>query len=171
MEAEILTLSITDPLTGLNNRRGFLSLAEQQLKLSERNRRRMLFFFADLDGLKWINDTLGHEEGDHAPLEAATVFKETFRTSDIVARLGGDEFAAFAVDTNAIHSEIFTTRLQQLFDAQNILKGRKFRLSISAGCACFDSENPSSVDELMSQADQMMYAQKQRRKDNDEGRS
>ncbi len=60
----------------------------------------MLFFFADLDGLKWINDTLGHEEGDRALIEAATVFKETFRTSDIVARLGGDEFAALAIDTN-----------------------------------------------------------------------
>ena len=62
MEAEILALSITDQLTGLHNRRGFLSLAWQQLKLSERNKNRMLLLFADLDGLKWINDTLGHEE-------------------------------------------------------------------------------------------------------------
>jgi diguanylate cyclase (GGDEF)-like protein len=164
MEAEILTLSITDPLTGLNNRRGFLSLAEQQLKLSERNRRHMLFFFADLDGLKWINDTLGHKEGDRALIEAATVFKETFRTSDIVARLGGDEFAALAIDTNVVHSEVFTSRLQQLIDTQNISKDRGYKLSISVGCACYNPEKPSTVDELMAQADKLMYVQKQLRK-------
>src|SRR5664280_1501158 len=75
MEAEILALSITDQLTGLHNRRGFLSLAGQQLKLAERNKSGMLLFFVDLDGLKWINDTLGHEEGDKALIETATVFK------------------------------------------------------------------------------------------------
>ena len=69
----------------------------------------MLLFFADLDGLKWINDTLGHEEGDKALIEAATVFKETFRTSDIIARLGGDEYAALAVDITEANSEIFTS--------------------------------------------------------------
>ncbi len=164
MEAEILTLSITDQLTGLNNRRGFLSLAEQQLKLSERNRCRMLFFFADMDGLKWINDTLGHEAGDHALIESATVFKKTFRTSDILARLGGDEFAALAIDTNAIESEIFTTRLQNLIDTQNNLKNRKFKLSISVGCACYNPDTPCTVNELMLQADTSMYAQKQSRK-------
>ncbi len=164
MEAEILTLSITDPLTGLNNRRGFLSLAEQQLKLSERNRRRILFFFADLDGLKWINDTLGHKEGDRALIEAATLFKATFRTADIIARLGGDEFAALAIDTNDIPSEIFTTRFQHLIDTQNNSRGRKFKLSISVGCACYDPEKPCSIDDLMAQADKLMYAQKQRRK-------
>ncbi len=171
MEAEILALSITDPLTGLHNRRGFLSLAEQQLKLSERNKRRMQFFFADLDGLKWINDTLGHKEGDRALIEAATVFKATFRTSDIVARLGGDEFAALAIDTNQSHSELFTTRLQVLIDAQNNLEDREYKLSISAGCAAYDPEKPCSVDELMAQADKLMYAQKQGRKDIKESRT
>lgn len=116
LEAEILALSITDPLTGLNNRRGFLSLAEQQLKLSKRNRHSMIFFFADLDNLKWINDTLGHEEGDSALIEAATIFKAIFRTSDIMARRGGDEFAALATDTNEINSDVFTTRLQYRID-------------------------------------------------------
>jgi diguanylate cyclase (GGDEF)-like protein len=164
MEGEILSLSMTDPLTGLNNRRGFLSLAEQQLKLTERNRRRMLFFFADLDGLKHINDTLGHEEGDRAIIEAATVFKATFRTSDILARLGGDEFAALAIDTNEIHSEIFTTRMQQQIDSQNNLKDRRYTLSISVGCACYDPDKPCPIGELMAKADQLMYAQKQGRK-------
>jgi diguanylate cyclase (GGDEF)-like protein len=164
MEEEILALSITDQLTGLHNRRGFLSLAAQQLKLAERNKSGMLLFFADLDGLKWINDTLGHEEGDQALIEAATVFKETFRTSDIIARLGGDEYAALAVDITEENSEIFTARLQSLIDTRNNQENRRYRLSISVGCSCYDPEDPCSVDELMASADKLMYEHKQNKK-------
>ena len=164
MEEKILSLSITDELTGLHNRRGFLSLAEQQLKLAERNKSVMLLFFADLDGLKWINDTLGHEEGDRALTESATVLKETFRTSDIIARLGGDEFAALAVDITAASSAIFTARLQSLIDTRNNQENRRYRLSISVGCSYYDPEHPCSIDELMASADKLMYEQKQNKK-------
>ncbi|MDP2815348.1 MAG: PAS domain S-box protein, partial [Rectinemataceae bacterium] len=131
MEAEILAFSITDQLTGLHNRRGFLSLAEQQLKLAERNKSGMVLFFADLDGLKWINDTLGHEEGDKALIEAATVLKETFRASDIIARLGGDEYSVLTADITEENSEAFAARLQSLIDTQNKQENRRYRLSIS----------------------------------------
>jgi diguanylate cyclase (GGDEF)-like protein/PAS domain S-box-containing protein len=164
MEAEILALSITDHLTGLHNRRGFLSLAGQQLKLAERNKSGMLLFFADLDGLKGINDTLGHEEGDRALVEAANIFKETFRASDIIARLGGDEFAALTVDITRSNFEIFTARLQSLMDTQNNQENRRYRLSISVGCASYDPEHPCSLDELIAHADKSMYEQKQNRK-------
>ncbi len=160
IEDEILTLSITDHLTGLYNRRGFLSLAEQQFKLADRNKSAILLFFADLDGLKDINDRLGHEEGDRALIEAASVFKETFRTSDIIARLGGDEFAALAIDIKEENSEIFTSRLKYLTDRQNKLEGRKYKLSISIGSSYHDPEHPLSMDELISQADKLMYEQK-----------
>ena len=159
-EEELLLLSITDQLTGLHNRRGFLSLAEQQLRLSDRTKDRMLLFFADLDGLKWINDTLGHKEGDNALIEMAMVLKETFRSSDIIARMGGDEFAVLAIDTTEVNSEIFTGRLQSLIDARNNQENRKYRLSISLGCSFYDPENPCSIDELMVQADQLMYEEK-----------
>jgi diguanylate cyclase (GGDEF)-like protein len=161
---ELLNLSITDPLTGLHNRRGFISLAAQQLKLSDRNRRAVLLFFADLDGLKWINDMLGHEEGDKALVEAATVFKETFRTSDIIARLGGDEFAIIAIDAAEASAEILKARLQSLVDARNHQEGRRYRISISVGCSYYDPENPCSLDELMARADQQMYEQKKFKK-------
>jgi diguanylate cyclase (GGDEF)-like protein/PAS domain S-box-containing protein len=164
LEEEILTLSITDQLTGLHNRRGFLSLAGQQLKLSDRNKRGVMLFFADLDGLKWINDTLGHEEGDKALMEAAIVFKETFRTSDIIARLGGDEYAALAVDITETKSEIFTARLQNLVDRKNRQDERRYRLSISVGCSFYDPEHPCSIDELMASADKLMYEEKQNKK-------
>ena len=164
MEEEILALSITDQLTGLRNRRGFISLAEQQLKLSDRNKQGLQLYFADLDGLKWINDTLGHEEGDKALIEAATIFKETFRTSDIIARLGGDEYAALAVDITKANSEIFLARLQSLIETRNNQESRRYRLSISGGCSYYDPENPCSLDELMAHADQLMYEQKKNKK-------
>jgi diguanylate cyclase (GGDEF)-like protein/PAS domain S-box-containing protein len=164
MEEKILALSITDQLTGLHNRRGFLSLAGQQLRLAERNKSGLLLFFADLDGLKWINDALGHEEGDKALIEAASVFKETFRTSDIIARLGGDEYAALAVDITQASSEMFTARLQSLIDTRNHQENREYRLSISVGCSYYDPENPYSLDELMASADKLMYEQKQNKR-------
>ena len=124
----------------------------------------MQLYFADLDGLKWINDTLGHDEGDKALIEAAAVFKETFRTSDIIARLGGDEYAVLAVDINEANSEIFTARLQSLIDTRNNQENRKYKLSISVGCSYYDPENPCSIDELMASADKLMYEQKQNKK-------
>jgi len=165
-EEEILTLSITDQLTGLYNRRGFLSLAEQQVRLSNRNKKGMALFFADMDGLKWINDNLGHEEGDRAIMEAAGALRETFRASDVIARLGGDEFAALAIDIEEEHSEIFTVRLQSLLDARNRPGNDKYKLSISVGHSYYDPETPLSIDELMARADQLMYERKQKKKAN-----
>jgi diguanylate cyclase (GGDEF)-like protein/PAS domain S-box-containing protein len=164
MEEGLITLSITDLLTGLYNRRGFIMFAEQQMKLSDRTKRGMLLFFSDLDGMKWINDTLGHEEGDRALMDVADVLKETFRSSDIIARIGGDEFAVLAIDTPSVNSEILTGRLQSLIDTRNHQENRKYRLSISVGCSFYDPENPCSIDELMAEADKLMYEQKKSKK-------
>jgi diguanylate cyclase (GGDEF)-like protein len=164
IEEELLTLSITDQLTDLHNRRGFLSLAEQQLKLSDRSKRRVMLFFADLDGMKWINDTLGHEEGDKALIDVASVLKETFRSSDIIARMGGDEFAVLAIDPEENNPEILINRLQNQIDLHNNQANREYKLSISVGCSSYDPENPSSIDELMASADKLMYEQKKNKK-------
>jgi diguanylate cyclase (GGDEF)-like protein/PAS domain S-box-containing protein len=160
MEEQILAISITDQLTGLYNRRGFLTLAEQQLKISNRTEGGMLLFFADLDGMKWINDTLGHEEGDRALIDVAVMLKETFRASDIIARTGGDEFAILTIDTTGISPEIIMTRLQDKVDKHNNETGRRYKISISMGTAYYDPDNPCSLDELMSRADKLMYDQK-----------
>ena len=164
MEEEILALSIIDQLTGLHNRRGFLSLAEHQLKISDRDKKGMLLFFADLDGLKLINDTLGHKEGDKALIEAANIFKETFRTSDIIARLGGDEYAVLAVNVTEMNSGNMTARLQYMVDKRNNQENRKYRLSISLGCSHYAPDNPCSIDNLIARADKLMYEQKQKKK-------
>jgi len=89
LQAELGNLALTDELTGLYNRRGFMALAERQLKLGRRSGRGMLLFVMGVDGLKQINDSFGHSEGDHALKRTAGVLEETFRDSDVVARLGG----------------------------------------------------------------------------------
>jgi diguanylate cyclase (GGDEF)-like protein len=164
MMAEITSLSISDHLTGLYNRRGFLTLADQQLKLSNRTKMGMLLFFADLDGLKLINDTLGHEEGDNALIEIASILKETCRSSDIVARMGGDEFAILAIDPQEGNPESLISRLQNQIEMHNNQKNRKYKLSISIGCSAHDPEHPTSIDKLMVSADKLMYEHKNNKK-------
>ncbi|MDD3951329.1 MAG: diguanylate cyclase [Desulfobacterales bacterium] len=162
-EEELRALSITDQLTGLHNRRGFLSLAEQQLKLTKRSKKRLILFFADMDGLKQINDVLGHEEGDQAISEAAAILKETFRSSDIVARMGGDEFVALAIDSEEINPQTMIDRFQSRIETHNHTANRRYKLSVSVGFASLNFENPSSLDELLAEADQRMYEQKKGR--------
>src|SRR5262249_2502820 len=93
---QLRALSLRDELTGLHNRRGFVEAAEQQLKAALRAGESCAVFFADLNGMKVINDQLGHDMGDSALCAAAEVLSAVFRASDVIARLGGDEFAVFA---------------------------------------------------------------------------
>jgi diguanylate cyclase (GGDEF)-like protein/PAS domain S-box-containing protein len=160
MEEILRTMSITDELTGLLNRRGFFSLAQKQLKAAERSKRYMSVIYADLDGLKEINDTLGHNEGDAALLEFAELLKDTFRESDIIARLGGDEFAAIVEVTDSNSELIIKRRLEDKLNAVNSRKGRQFILLISLGIVRYDPYHPCSIDELLSQSDKLMYANK-----------
>ncbi len=160
MEQEIREMSITDQLTELYNRRGFLTLAEQQLKSAKRSKKRMTLLFLDSDGLKSINDALGHEEGDKALNDTADILRQTFRESDIIARIGGDEFAVLAVDSADMNSEIITLRLQQNVDNFNAKKYRQYNISLSWGSAIYDPDSALSLNKLMSLADELMYAQK-----------
>jgi len=163
MEEEIRALSITDTLTGLYNRRGFLTLSEQQVKMADRSRDGLLLLFADMDDMKWINDHLGHEKGDEALAETASLLRKAVRQSDIIARIGGDEFAVLAVGA-PILAETMKGRLQNLLDGCNALSGRAYRLSLSVGTAWSDPGNPETIDALMSRADQAMYEEKRRKK-------
>lgn len=166
LEEQLRTMSLTDELTALYNRRGFFTLAQQQIKLAERTKKSLLLFFADLDRMKQINDTLGHGEGDNALLETTAVLKETFRESDIIGRMGGDEFAALAIDTTDETGEVLMKRLHDVLEACNNLEERKYTLSLSVGTARYDPEAPSSLDELMARADMLMYEEKKRKQHN-----
>ncbi|MFH2077038.1 MAG: sensor domain-containing diguanylate cyclase [Pseudomonadota bacterium] len=160
LEEEMREMSFRDQLTELYNRRGFITLTEQQLKAANRAQRPMRLTFIDCDDLKWINDTLGHEEGDKALVDTANVLRQTFRESDIVARIGGDEFAVLSIDATDMNPEAFSKRLQQRIDEYNEKESRPYKLAMSWGTAIYDPESPMSLDKLMSSADDLMYAQK-----------
>jgi diguanylate cyclase (GGDEF)-like protein len=164
MQAALRNLSIIDDLTGLYNRRGFLTLAEQQLRTAQRNSTPMTMFFADLDGMKTINDNYGHFEGDWALQRTATVLRQTFRDSDIIARLGGDEFTVLASMRGPDNAEIILQRLQANARALNELHLRPFEVRISVGTASFNAHKIRSIDELMGEADKVLYEVKHRRK-------
>ena len=163
-EAALQSLSLIDELTGLYNRRGFLAVTEQHLITIRRNEKIPVLLYADLDGLKEINDSLGHYEGDRALVTAAEIFKETFRSSDILARLGGDEFVVLAAIDPEEEAESLTLRLQEKFSASNKRRNRLYDLAISVGLAHFDDEESHSIEELMASADQAMYEDKRRKR-------
>jgi diguanylate cyclase (GGDEF)-like protein len=162
LQAELGNLALTDELTGLYNRRGFMAVAERQMRLGRRTGRGMLLFMMDVNGLKSINDSFGHLEGDCALKRTSAVLEETFRDSDVVARLGGDEFAVLAIEA-AGHSE--PTIKARLFERLKSISAEqsRYEISLSVGVARFDPRNVTSIGELIVKADQAMYEQKRRR--------
>jgi two-component system, cell cycle response regulator len=155
-------LSFNDELTGLLNRRGFHSMAHQQLKVAERENWELVILFADLDSLKNINDNFGHTEGDRALKTASLILKETFRTSDLIARLGGDEFIVLALNAPATGVQKMLERLQGTI-AQHNSQNRYYQLSLSVGIAQFDPHQGLTLDEMIVQADKALYENKRRR--------
>ncbi|HEU4539339.1 MAG TPA: PAS domain S-box protein [Polyangiaceae bacterium] len=163
--AEIQKLSATDELTGLHNRRGFFALAAARLERADASGRPALLFFADLNGMKQINDALGHEAGDEAIRAAARLLRAAFREGDVLARLGGDEFVALASDAGPELLEALRQRLGALVDEDNAgAGGRPFRLSLSLGAAVYDPARPRRLGALLAEADALMYKQKRLRK-------
>src|SRR5438045_1995714 len=162
-EAALQSLSLVDELTGLYNRRGFLAVTEQHVAAIRRDNKIPIVLYADLDGLKEINDSFGHHEGDRALASAAEILKETFRSSDILARLGGDEFVCLAAIARDESAELLTRRLQEQFGISNTLNGRPYDLSVSVGVAHFEDYDRYSIEDLMAQADHAMYEDKRRK--------
>ena len=162
-EETLLALSLTDELTGLYNRRRFFVLTEQYLKVAIRAKKRSLLLYIDMDDLKWINDHCGHNAGDQALMDLGSILKKTFRESDIIARIGGDEFVILLESTDE-NDEMLITRLDENIRDYNAKVSQDYRLSISVGAAQFDLEYPISIDELLSKADALMYAQKRKRR-------
>jgi diguanylate cyclase (GGDEF)-like protein len=162
VEAELSHLAITDELTGLYNRRGFLLLGSERMKLAHGMKKNVLLFFADLDNLKHINDQFGHREGDQALLKTAEIFRNTFRTSDITGRFGGDEFAALVIEEYGQTADTICRRLQDNM-AELAANNTHYPLSLSVGMTRYAAEMRSSLKKLLAQADQALYKQKQAR--------
>jgi diguanylate cyclase (GGDEF)-like protein len=123
----------------------------------------MLAVFVDLDGLKSINDQLGHAEGDRALKDLAQAMRETFRDSDVIGRIGGDEFVALVSEGSPFRSDGVIQRLQTVMAQFNAAGTRPYYLSASIGVARYDPEDPTPVGKLVNRADSEMYEHKQRR--------
>lgn len=158
-EIEGRQLSLTDELTGLHNRRGFFLLAEQQLKIAHRMKLLCWVIFIDLDGLKQINDSLGHDVGDALIIDAGQLLKQSFRKSDIVARLGGDEFIIF-ISSYFKDAENIQIHLQTNIANFNQQQNRSYQISMSMGIQRYSPETNMSLEQLVARSDELMYAHK-----------
>ncbi|GBU23231.1 hypothetical protein R80B4_03147 [Fibrobacteres bacterium R8-0-B4] len=161
---QLSNISETDEMTKLLNRRGFMAHARHMLGMARRMKKDGLLFFADLDGLKGINDTYGHEEGDNAITVVSVILKKAFRDMDIIARLGGDEFTVFAMNAGPGMIETFERRIAGYVDDYNKDSGKPYKVSISIGGVPFVHTDNVSIETLMNKADVLLYQQKKDKK-------
>lgn len=164
-EENFRSLSLQDELTHLHNRRGFDLLTEQQFKIAGRTKKGMLLMFLDVDNMKWINDNLGHLQGDKALIDTAKILRMHIREADIIARFGGDEFVAIINDTSESLPEIISQRLEESLQKLNSEGAQRFKLSFSVGFARYEPTSPCSIEELLGQADRDMYRNKKLKND------
>ncbi|HYQ48691.1 MAG TPA: diguanylate cyclase [Thermodesulfovibrionales bacterium] len=159
-QERLRVMAVTDELTGLLNRRGFFSLAEQQMKMARRKNSRVYMVYIDIDNMKEINDRLGHQAGDAALTDAACMLKATFRDSDIIGRVGGDEFVVIPVESEETSLEGITARLCKKLEHHNFTTQREYALSLSFGISYYDPADDDSLDNLLMRADKRMLEQK-----------
>jgi diguanylate cyclase (GGDEF)-like protein len=152
--------ALLDPLTGLPNRRGLLAQAARLWKTPGRLKKGLTLLVLDVDGLGWINATLGRAAGDQALVETAEVLRETFRGADLRARLGGDEFVLLAVGAPEPTAPILTARLAETLLAHNAQEGRSYQLALTVGLAHGEPECPDPFEEMLLRAEGRLREQK-----------
>jgi diguanylate cyclase (GGDEF)-like protein len=153
-------LSLTDDLTGLYNRRGFFTIAEQHLKSARRAESKVSLIYADMDGLKSINDAHGHDEGSKALNHIANILRRTFRSSDIIARIGGDEFVVLEISSAQSDSQSSITRLRENLRRHNDENANGYELALSIGVVRAELDDRSTIETLLSRGDVLMYEEK-----------
>ncbi|HEX4469618.1 MAG TPA: GGDEF domain-containing protein [Gemmatimonadaceae bacterium] len=166
LTSSLRAAAFTDELTGLYNRRGYVTRAATLLKVAEPRSIWQIFF--DVDELKIINDTYGHWAGDRALMEVAVVLRQAFRSTDIVARVGGDEFAVLATAPADAAPDSWTARWREPFVA--LATRKDLPLSVSVGLAQPDEHGQMTPEDLLTRADTTMYTAKRLRKKLIDGR-
>ncbi len=157
-ELYVIGMALTDPLTGLGNRRALFQAGTGLLELAVRNDQPMSILYADVDGLKLVNDELGHCDGDELISRAGTVLRNTMRSSDVIARIGGDEFAGLMYGTDAPEAEVLHGRILAAIADHNASDPERPPMSLSIGTAV--AEPGESIEQLVKRADALMYAAK-----------
>jgi diguanylate cyclase (GGDEF)-like protein/PAS domain S-box-containing protein len=156
-------LSLSDHLTGLNNRRGFYSFGLQQMKIAKRLKADNYLVFLDIDCLKEVNDTFGHAVGDLLLQGVATILKTTLRESDVIGRIGGDEFAVLAMRSKGQGERGLLTRIEESVQAFRLKDYPRLRLSLSMGLVRIDPQKYQQLDDFLAHADFLMYQEKRKK--------
>jgi diguanylate cyclase (GGDEF)-like protein/PAS domain S-box-containing protein len=167
LEKKLEKLAHFDVLTGCYARGYGLSLFERQIKSAQRHKTSILLLYVDLDGLKYINDTFGHKEGDKVLKEAAKFFKSTLREVDIICRMGGDEFLLIFPDSSLNDVPLIKERITNKLKELNENLNKPYKISFSIGLSCYNPSNPLSIEELIRIADEKMYEDKKKKKRDD----
>jgi len=154
------SLSLTDHLTGLNNRRGFFTFGLQQMKIAKRLKEDNYLVFLDIDYLKEVNDAHGHAVGDLLLQGVATILRSTLRESDVIGRIGGDEFAVLAMRSKGLGERALLARIEEGVQEFRLKKFGHLRLSVSMGLVRVDPQKYQQLDDFLAHADFLMYQQK-----------
>ena len=162
VEREIMAvqLAISDELTRISNRRGFLALSKYSLDVCKRQLFPATLVFFDLDRFKQVNDTHGHAEGDRVLKIFAKQMRESFRTSDLFARLGGDEFVALLTNVNADEIKELIARFKDALQARCAALALPYTIGFSYGLVSYEPLKHSSVEDMLHGADSAMYENK-----------
>jgi diguanylate cyclase (GGDEF)-like protein len=150
---ELRSMLLYDRLTGLHNRRGLLTLAEQQMNISRRDKKDLFILFVDLHNMRLTDKANGYSVGDVALIETANILRKTFRTSDIIGRIDSDEFAVVPIDAHKSSIRIMDTRLLKNVQTFNTKNNNGFELSVKTGVTHYDQGEPISFEELLMRAD------------------
>ena len=157
-------LSITDQLTGINNRRGFLDSVQSYVNSSYNEGKRAMIVFADMDNLKQVNDIYGHKNGDFAIKSIANILKKSFDEEDIIGRIGGDEFVAFAFLDDVERPQIIRNSIASLSKELNDTCGKPYYIDISLGVYTFTCTPSISIEEILHNADEALYENKKNKR-------
>lgn len=159
-ELAFIELATIDELTGLSNRRGFMTNARYIINLCDRQQISCSLIFIDLNDFKNINDKFGHAEGDKALADFANLIKSSFRNSDILARLGGDEFVVLLTDTSKSSAEISMSKFQKVIDEYYAAVNHGYGISCSYGIVGYDLNRHMTIERLLDDADSLMFEHK-----------
>jgi diguanylate cyclase (GGDEF)-like protein len=154
-------LARTDPLTGVANRRYFITLADMEINRARRYKHSFTVVYIDLDNFKTVNDHFGHSTGDALLRSVAHTIRNNIRATDIVGRLGGDEFAILLPEIGPEPAEVITHKVQKV--NLDVMQKNEWPVTFSIGVVTFVSP-PSTVDEMLKISDGVMYAAKKTNK-------
>jgi diguanylate cyclase (GGDEF)-like protein/PAS domain S-box-containing protein len=158
--AQLRELALRDELTGLRNRRGLVEVSSQVLELADRQQMPVHLLFVDVDKMKDLNDSLGHNAGDAALTAVAQALCHALRGTDVVSRIGGDEFAVLTLGFDDTGLEVIEHRIRGYLGAAPTVANVGAEVQVSMGWAHRSPGQPVSVDDLLKDADRVMYRAK-----------